>query len=140
MMRILVVEDDAVLAMVCALALEEAGHIVVGPVHDMEGFQQLPGLEGTDLALVDINLAGANEGLEVARTLREHRVPTLFVSGQLGAARANMHLALGLLRKPYDIEDLLDSVMYVRRTFSPVSGPAAATPPALEIFQANENL
>ena len=138
-MQILLVEDDAVLAMVSALALEEAGHTVVGPVHDMQGFQELPTLDGTDLALVDINLAGANEGLEIARRLHEDQIPVLFISGQLNAARENDHLALGLLRKPHEVEDLLNSVEYVRNSSSS-SGPAAPRPPALEVFAPNENL
>lgn len=137
-MKILIVEDDAVLAMVTALALEEAGHTIVGVVHDTKGFQQLPKLNGTDLALVDINLAGANEGLEVARKLHDDQIPVLFVSGQLNAARESTHLALGLLRKPYEVEDLLDSVKYVHDFFSGSDSPARC-PSALEIFTSNEN-
>ena len=135
-MRILIVEDDAVLGMVCALALQEAGYEVLGPVHDMASFDRLAGLDGIELALVDINLAGGNEGLEVARRLRErHRIPSLFVSGQLGAARDNAHLAVGLLRKPYDVDDLLGSVAWVRAAvLRKPDGPAPA-PVALERFQ-----
>lgn len=133
-MQILIVEDDAILAMVCAMALEGAGHTIVGPVHDAASFQQLSGLGGTDLALVDINLAGADEGLEIARALRKQQIPSLFISGQLGAARENTSFALGLLRKPYDIEDLLDSVSYLQNSFFPGSGPAAQKPVGLEIF------
>lgn len=138
-MQILIVEDDAVLAMVSALALEEAGHTVVGIVHDMQSFHELPELNGTDLAVVDINLAGANEGLEVARRLHSHQIPVLFISGQLSAARENKLLALGLLRKPYEVEDLLDSVEYVYNSSSG-SGAATQRPLALEIFASNENL
>ena len=138
-MQILVVEDDAVLAMVSALALEEAGHTVVGIVHDMQSFQKLTKLNGMDLAVVDINLAGANEGLEVARKLQEDQVPVLFISAQLNAARENTHLALGLLRKPYEIEDLIDSVEYVCNS-SAASGLATKRPLELEIFASNENL
>ena len=139
-MRILVVEDDAVLAMVCALALEDAGHTIVGPVHDVESYQRLSGLAGTDLALVDINLAGADEGLEVARELRAQQIPTLFVSGQLGAAREHSDLALGLLRKPYDTEDLLNSVTYLQNSRFSSSSSAVVKPATLEIFGSNENL
>lgn len=138
-MQILLVEDDAVLAMVCALALEDAGHTIVGAVHDTKSYQRLTGLAGTDLALVDINLAGANEGLEVARELQAKQIPTLFVSGQLGAARENSHLALGLLRKPYDTEDLLNSVTYIQNFRFPGSSSAVVKPAALEIFESNEN-
>lgn len=122
--------------MVCATALEEAGHEIIGPVHDLETFEQLPGLNGTDLALVDINLAGANEGLGVARRLQEsHDIPTLFMSGQIAAARESTHLALGMLRKPYDIEDLLAGVAYVQKVFLDGSATSAPKPPGLEIFK-----
>lgn len=132
-MKILVVEDDAVLAMVCVLALEEAGHSVAGLAHDVESFEPLVELSGIDLAIVDINLAGANEGLHVAERLRAKGVSVLFVSGQLSAARENVHLALGLMRKPYEIEDLIDSVTYVQNT---LSGAVATSnrPSMLEVF------
>ena len=137
-MQILVVEDDAVLAMACAMALEDAGHTVVGPVHETESFLAIPGFDGIDLALLDINLAGGNEGLELASQLRQHRVPVLFVSGQLGAARDNADLALGLLRKPYDVEDLLDSIAYLQDSRLPASVTTLQKPAALEIFGSNE--
>ncbi|MBB3224888.1 response regulator [Pseudoduganella umbonata] len=138
-MQILVVEDDAVLAMVCAAALEEAGHTVVGPVHDVESFRAISGLDGTNLALLDINLAGGNEGLELARQLRQRGIPALFVSGQLGAARDSASLALGLLRKPYDVDDLLDSIDYLQNSRNPASVSTLQKPAALEIFGSKEH-
>ena len=139
-MRILVVEDDAVLAMVCALALEDAGHTVLGPVHDTESFARIAGLAGTDLALVDINLAGGDEGLQLARELQAQHIPTLFISGQLGAARENSHLALGLLRKPYETEDLINSIAYLQSTRFSGTGLAAPKPATLETFGSDENI
>jgi len=135
----LIVEDDAVLAMVSMLALEEAGHTIVGLAHDLESFEHLAERNDIDLAVVDINLAGANEGLLVAERLRAHCVCVLFVSGQLGAARENSHLAFGLLRKPYEIEDLLGSVKYIQNVLFGKT-PSSTRPSTLEVFEPNQLL
>lgn len=132
--RILVVEDDAVLALIAAESLAEGGHTVVGPAYDAGSARALAAAEPIDLALVDINLAGADEGLEVARELRErHGIRTLFVSGQVATARMHAGLAIGLLRKPYEIDELLQSV---RCAHAIASGdvPAGARPATLDIF------
>lgn len=121
------------LALIAAEALTEAGHQVVGPAYDQAGAHALAEAGGIDLALVDINLAGADEGLEVARELRErHGVRSLFVSGQLAAARSHPGLAIGLLRKPYEIEDLTRSVAWAHACATGGAPPASGRPAALE--------
>ena len=70
-MRILIVEDDAVIAMVLADSLEDAGHEVVGPAATMA--EALALCEGAapppELAVLDINLRDGSNGVDVARAL-----------------------------------------------------------------------
>lgn len=132
-MRVLVVEDDAILALVCAGALESAGHSVAGPVYDIDGFRQVS-KDCVDLAIVDINLAGNDEGLDIAEELRTQHIPALFVSGQVAAARKNTHLALGLLRKPYDSDDLLIAVEFLRKALLSENSSLPNKPAMLELF------
>lgn len=135
-MQILIVEDDAVLALVSAAALAEEGHDIVGPAHDMHTALALAQGRRLDLAVIDINLDGADEGIEVARFLKaNHGVPSIFVSGQLAAARAHPELAVGLLRKPYEAEDLIRSVAYVQALTDGEAAAASAPPATLELFQ-----
>ncbi len=55
-MRILVVEDEPILAITAAAVLEGKGHDVVGPAYDTAEALALAACERLDLAFVDINL------------------------------------------------------------------------------------
>jgi two-component system, response regulator PdtaR len=134
-MRILIVEDDAVLGMVADAALEAAGHMIAGPAFDAGEASALAAEAGADLALVDINLEGNDEGIALARQLHERfGIPTLFVSGQVATARANRDAALGLLPKPYDIDDLVAAAAYMEALIGGGGAPLPARPGALELF------
>ena len=66
-MRILVVEDDAILALMASEALDLFGYEVVGPAHTVDEYLDLAVKQPIDLAFIDINLAGKDEGIELAR-------------------------------------------------------------------------
>jgi DNA-binding NarL/FixJ family response regulator len=69
---------------------------------------------GIDIAFVDINLDGHDEGVGLAQTLYEQfNIHSLFVSGQIDVAKANSGYALGLLSKPYSPNDLSRSAHIV---------------------------
>ncbi len=134
-MRVLLVENDPIIGYNSAAELERAGHHVIGPAVSEAEAEDLARREPADLALVDINLDGDEEGVRVARTFqREHHLTCLFVSGTPSAARANQDAAVGVLVKPYDSEDLTRSV--------DVAGaigrgePHEAPPRGLELFAA----
>lgn len=134
-MKILVVEDDPILALVSAAALADANHEIVGPAHDVVDAQKLIATANIDFAVVDINLAGKDEGIEIARHLDErYGIPTLFVSGQLAAARASQQGAIGLLRKPYEMDELVKSVEYAYQLAHGTRSAAGLKPVGLEIF------
>lgn len=135
-MRILVVEDDAILALMEAEALNHFGHEVIGPAHTPDQALELATTGLADLALIDINLAGRDEGIALARKLRNHHgIQSLFVSGQVAVARANRDAALGFLPKPYLLEDLDRSARYVHALALGLNPPPPAMPAALEIFR-----
>ena len=134
-MLILVVEDDPIVAWSARDVVEDAGHEVLGPAHDVEEALRLVAARRPDLALVDINLAGADEGVALARTLKDqHAVPSLFVGGQVNAARANQDAAMGLLRKPYDPASLAVSLPVAAEVLSRGRPPPPNVPRALELF------
>jgi DNA-binding response OmpR family regulator len=77
--RVLVVEDEAILAIDIAEQLAEAGFQVVGPAPSVAKALKLIVEVGCDVALLDINLR--DETAEpVARELRSRRTPFLFLS------------------------------------------------------------
>jgi CheY-like chemotaxis protein len=114
-MRVLVVEDDPVLSLLAALALEEAGHEFVCPAYDAVQAMSLAQVHKFDLALVDINLEGHDEGIELTKALfQRFELRSLFVSGQIEIAKRHPSDAIGILAKPYTPEDLIRSAAIAR--------------------------
>lgn len=109
MARVLVVEDDPVVARVLAIALRQAGH----EVHWAKGFAEgKRALEGPfDAIVLDINLPGGS-GLDLLKDLREKgSFPPVIVLSGLKQERAVLE-ALGLgardyLTKPFSPKELL---------------------------------
>lgn len=134
-MKILIVEDDAVIGLIAHEWLEHKGHEVVGPAFTATEALTYAS-EGTlDLAFVDINLEGHDEGIELARTLRDNcHVPCIFVSGQSASARANRDAAVGFLCKPYSLEELARSALFVEALARGEGPPPPDAPASLEVF------
>jgi DNA-binding response OmpR family regulator len=132
-MIILAAEDEALIALVLELALRLAGHRVIGSAATVEEALRLAEETAPELALVDINLYDGDDGVALARTLRDrYGTPSLFLSGQVPRALANKDAAWGLIRKPYDPESVLGAIAYLdklRRGHSP-----DRVPPQLELF------
>ena len=72
-MRILIVEDEALIAMALADGLEDAGHEVVGPAATIAEALALcdEAPPPPELAVLDINLRDGSSGVDVARALLE---------------------------------------------------------------------
>jgi len=133
-MRILIVEDDPILALLTTETLQEEGHEVIGPAYDVDQALHLANENLIDVAFVDINLDGHEEGIYVARWLLEHhKVYSLFVTGQVAGARIRGYKAIGLLSKPFKLDDLVNAALITR---SWLAGEASTIPipRALEIF------
>jgi DNA-binding response OmpR family regulator len=114
-MLVLVVEDEALIAEDVAALLKEAGHQVSGPATTAEEAVRMTEAGGADLALVDINLCGREDGPGLARALWERfGVPCLFVTAQPAQAREHRDAAVGVLSKPYAAQDLVESVPMAR--------------------------
>lgn len=134
-MRILIVEDDPVLAYTAIATLETEGHDVFGPALNVHEALQWAECENLDLALVDVNLDGHDEGVGLARELRSrHGIPSIFVSAQVRVALENRDAALGLLRKPFEPQDLIDSTLVAQCLMNGGWPPPAPLPRAMEIF------
>jgi len=78
--RILVVEDEFLVALEAANMLSELGVTVVGPAYHADKALHYAETELLDAALLDINL-GANTSDQVANALRDRGVPLVFATG-----------------------------------------------------------
>ena len=137
-MRVLIVEDEALIAMVLADSLEDAGHEVVGPAATMaEALALCDRAPPPDLAVLDINLGDGSNGVDMARALVERwGVPSIFASGQTMEARQARDVALGYIRKPYEAQTVLRGVEVAREVMD--GRTPRAVPPGLELFSAAE--
>ncbi|HWL82993.1 MAG TPA: response regulator [Roseomonas sp.] len=110
-MHILIVEDEALIASLVVEHLEDAGHTIIGPAATASEALDLCRVHTPDLAILDINLQDGSSGIEVARELFSRRgLVAIFASGEMLAARQAQGIALGYLRKPYEMRVLLQSV------------------------------
>jgi CheY-like chemotaxis protein len=102
-----VVEDEELLSLHLTDMLEEMGYCVAGTASTGQGaLREAARLVATppDLALVDVSLKGAMDGVDLAIELRRLGVPTLFLTGAWDPAlgdRARPAAPLGHLEKPY---------------------------------------
>jgi CheY-like chemotaxis protein len=110
-LTLMVVEDDPDMASDLTEMLTGAGHGVVGPFSDAAAARTAAGLHVVDLALLDINLAGDGDGVDLARTLTQTwGVPVIFLTGNVEAAARHARLATALVLKPYGGRDVLDAI------------------------------
>jgi CheY-like chemotaxis protein len=118
--RVMVVEDDSVVAMAIADSLAAAGYQVVGQVADGLAAISLARREAPDIALVDITLAGSLDGITTARYLVETMgIAIVFLTGHvIEAVREGLEVSRFIIGKPCSEQELLqaiDEALAVRR-------------------------
>lgn len=111
--RVLVVEDQYLLAKDVCEWLEEAGAEVVGPVPDAQSACALIDEQRVDTAVVDINL-GAGPTFQVASKLSERSVPFLFATGYDEATIPAEFRSRPRLEKPFHGSALVRAVQALR--------------------------
>ncbi|KAB2919328.1 MAG: response regulator [Hyphomicrobiaceae bacterium] len=126
--RILVIEDEALVALQLQADLESAGHKVIGPARSLQAGMSLVEQEEIDIALVDVSL-GRETSTPIADRLLARKVPFAFVTGYSDAAMLPEHLReMPRLIKPYvpaDVRRLLDGLLDKSRRGLPPHSPAA---------------
>jgi len=100
--RIMVVEDEALVAMLVEDALVDAGFDVVGPVATVqEALTLLDQGAQPEAAVLDLNLAGETS-TPIADALAERGVPFVVATGYGAAGLPSEHKDVPVLAKPYD--------------------------------------
>jgi DNA-binding response OmpR family regulator len=111
--RILVVEDEAIVAMLVEDGLLDAGAKVLGPAASVDEALQLIERAASDgglsAAVLDINLNGEAVS-PVADRLTALGVPFLFATGYVEGCDTGGHTAAPILHKPFDPTSLVAAV------------------------------
>lgn len=130
-MKILIVEDEALVAMAMESYLADAGHVVVGQADDFESAVTLAEEMHPDLALVDINLVDGDSGVDVAGELNRNNVPCLMVTSNC-SAHDTADRAVGCLQKPVSPSVLVEAVAATRKKLT--GEHVGAVPRGLSLF------
>lgn len=127
--RLLIVEDEPLVAFDAEHILTEAGYEVLATVDTIAAALAHIADGQPQLVLLDINLSDGN-GLAIAERAHANGVPVLIVSG-LCPDQAQM-LAMGWLAKPYRPRDLIGAVAAIEAM---VDGqPPKTFPTGLSLF------
>ncbi|KQY86523.1 MULTISPECIES: response regulator [unclassified Brevundimonas] len=131
--RILVIEDEALVAMELRFVLEDLGHEVVGTAADAQTALRLVHETDVDLALVDIHLSDGPTGIELGRELGQKLgVTVLFMTANPGMVRSGVAGTIGVLSKPTDERAVQTAVDYALRRRA--GRPVEYAPPELQLF------
>lgn len=105
--RILIIEDEPMIALDLRLALAEAGATVVGVASTVDEASELAETPGLTGAIIDLRLNGQSVRSSVQR-LAERDIPFLFYSGHDDAPTARSWPTVPLLTKPQDTRAILE--------------------------------
>lgn len=128
--RILIVEDEMLVAMELEAILEDLGHEPIGIAPDLDSAERYVGDE-IDLALVDLNLRDGLTGPEIGKRFGAKGVTVLFVTANPRLLGDGIAGAIGVLTKPTDEATVKAAVEYALGVRHGRSVPA---PRSLRLF------
>ena len=130
---LLIVEDDILPAIDLKQELEDSGFLVLD-LTSRPGEALAAARDGApDLALVNIQLHGRDDGIGLATQFKAMGIPVLFISGQSDRARTARTVAIGSLPKPYHPADM---VLAVHHLLARLAGDNSQPKPlSLEVFE-----
>ena len=112
-LRVLIVEDEPILAMCLSEAIEGEGCVVVGTAHTVVEALALVATALFDVALLDRNLHGQPVG-SIAAAIVDRGCAVVFSTGSGASAVPAMFQGWPVLRKPYKDEDVFAALVAVR--------------------------
>ncbi|HEY1862606.1 MAG TPA: response regulator [Roseiarcus sp.] len=109
--RILVVEDEYLIAMSLTDALENAGSVVVGPVPSVDkAIKQIESEPRIDAAVLDVNLGGVL-AFAVADMLIAKKIPFVFTSGYEDDVLKSRYSKVKNCTKPYQFRAMEEALV-----------------------------
>jgi CheY-like chemotaxis protein len=118
--RVLVVEDEMMLAMLVEEMLADLGCTVVGPAHALASGLDLAGGGQIDVALLDVNLGG-QPVFPIADALRAKGVPVIFCTGYGKTGLRDVDHGAQVLQKPFRAADLANALSQALGASTPSS-------------------
>lgn len=129
-MRVLIVEDEALVALDLKNTLEDSGYSIVGIAADARRAFEFAD-SGVDAAMVDLNLRDGLTGPRIGAELVRRGVAVLFMTANPAQLGKGVPGAVGVLPKPVAQDEVKQAAAFLRavsRGLSPPSPPARLTP------------
>ncbi|ADN02426.1 response regulator [Spirochaeta thermophila] len=115
--RILVVEDELLVGLAIKEMLKEAGYHAEGPVAAPDEVRSLVAALTPHVVIMDLNLGGHFEGIDLGRELIQQGIPVIFITGYANEPILQKVKALNpraLLIKPLTPQQVLHAVEVVK--------------------------
>ncbi len=129
--RILIVEDEPIIAIDLETLIQGCGYRVSGIANDFESARRVAPL--ADIAFIDVNLADGQTGPRIGQFLaHEYGVTVIFVTGDECAVAAGVSGVLGYILKPMNAEKIKGALDYVSKHRL---GHRLPPPPGLRLFE-----
>jgi DNA-binding response OmpR family regulator len=110
---LMIVEDEVLVATLLRDELREAGYKVLDLTDRHDKALEVAKAEKPHLALVNIRLAGRDDGIELSEHLKALGIPVLLISGQVSRASSAKTVAIASMPKPYDAAEMVQAVAYL---------------------------
>jgi signal transduction histidine kinase len=112
--RILIVEDESIIAMTLRHTLEDLRYEVIDAVPSGDAAIQAVSKGGIDLILMDININGDIDGIETAARIRQkHNIPIVYLTSYADdrtISRAEKTGSLGYILKPFKGREVMAAI------------------------------
>ncbi|KQT60646.1 MULTISPECIES: response regulator [unclassified Aureimonas] len=114
-LRVLIVEDEGMIAMDIEATVEDEGHIVAGWATSAEEAIAMVEEVGADLVFLDIHLLNGSSGIDVAHHLRTRgRTNFIFLTANPSMLKPDYCGAIGVLAKPFTHAKLVGTLRYLQ--------------------------
>ncbi len=112
--KILIVEDEIIIAIDLKIRLENLGYYVPGIAVNGNDAIKKTGEKNPDLILMDILLNGETDGIEVAQQIRnKYDIPIIYLTGSQNdnlLERAETTAPYGYINKPFDNTEIENAI------------------------------
>src|SRR5262245_42183476 len=130
--KVMIVEDESIVAMDLAAGLEHDGFTVAGIADNFEDAVQLFSDNQVDILLMDINIHGSKDGWETAAALMKiNHVPLIYLTAFTDAAtveRVKHTHPAAFLTKPYNIDNVRIAIDLALHNFAEAKPAAKVLP------------
>ena len=132
-LKVLIVEDEGLIAMDIEGTVEDEGHVVAGWATSADEAIRLYDASNPDIVFLDIQLMHGTSGLDVARQLRDRTgARYIFMTANGRQVDEDLQGGVGLLEKPFSSSKLGSVLAYLQQgLFDPP--PSMAKPSGLKL-------